>query len=78
MVKAIVRREVVTLDRGVWAGASPSLLEKLEAVTLEAVLTVGGSDPSPELTVAEYACAELAGRVVDYIADEDKTKGRIF
>ncbi len=77
MTKAIIRGEAVTLDQGAWTGASPSLSEKLEAVTLEAIQTISGADPAPELTVAEYACAELAGRVTEYVGDPD-TPGRIY
>lgn len=71
MIQAIVRGEALTLDQGEWFGASPSLLEKLEAETAAAIAEVWGSDPAPELTVAKFVVNSLGGRITEYVPDED-------
>lgn len=71
MIKAVIRGESVTLEQAVWLGASPGLLEKLEAATEAAIAEVRGDDPAPELTVAEAVAADLRGRVIRYFPDDD-------
>lgn len=71
MIQAVIRGEALTLEQGEWIGASPALLEKLEAATAAAIAEVWGSDPAPELTVAEAVAAELGGRVIKYVPEDD-------
>ncbi len=78
MVTAIVRDQRVTLEQGEWAGATPGLLEKLEAATADGIQTVSGADPSPELTVANAVADNLGGRVLQYRPEVDTTTGRIY
>ena len=78
MVRAIIRGESLSLDQAEWKGATPGLLEKLEAATEGAIQGVAGSDPAPELTVAETAAAELGGRIVSYTPETDTVVGRIY
>lgn len=70
MITAIIRGERVTLDwEANWQGASPSLLEKIEAVC--AGVDISGADPAPDLTTAEAVCAELGGRIVRCVEEVD-------
>lgn len=71
MIKAIIRGELLTLDQAEWQGASPGLLEKLEAATEDGIKIPGGSDPAPELIVAEFVVNSLGGRITEYVPDED-------
>ncbi len=71
MIKAIIRGELLTLDQAEWQGASPGLLEKLEAATEDGLQTLRGDNPAPELTVAEFVVNSLGGRITGYVPDED-------
>ncbi len=71
MIKAIIRGELLTLDQGEWLGASPGLLEKLEAATEDGRQVPGGSDPAPELTIAEFVVNSLGGRITAYVPDDE-------
>lgn len=71
MIKAIIRGELLTLDQAEWQGASPGLLEKLEAATEDGIAEVWGSDPAPELIVAEFVVNSLGGRITAYVPDEE-------
>lgn len=71
MIEAIIRGERVTLDfQANWNGASPSLLEKIEAVC--AGVDPAGSDPAPDVTTAEGVCRELGGRIIRRVEEIDE------
>lgn len=76
MIKAVIRGEAVTLGKNrKWRGASPALLEKLEAITEGVVCS--GADPNPPMTIASAAIQALGGKITK-AAKSEGVPGRIY
>lgn len=63
MIKVETRGEAVTFKRGKWSGASPSLLEKLKAITEAEYADIGGGEPNPPMRIVNTVIRELGGRI---------------
>ena len=77
MVKMETQGEAVILKHGKWYGASPSLLEKLEAITEAEHANIGGEEPNPPMRIASTVIRKLGGRITKAQKSES-VPGRIY